>query len=235
MKKITNAIVLSHITKEYVLHHEKPTLVEKLVRNKTERFTALHDINLAIKKGERIGIIGPNGSGKTTLLKIIAGITTPTKGSVYTNGRTVSLIDLEAGFHLDLTGEQNIYIQGMLLGMRKDELKQKVNRIIRFADIGKFIDSPLFTYSEGMKLRLGFSIAVHMDPDILILDESLSTGDINFQKKTSEKLLQFYRMKKTIVIVSHWLEFIKKNSDKIIILNKGRLNVLIKQNWNSFI
>lgn len=221
MKTIQDAIILSHVTKQYTLHHEKPTLVEKFTRKKTEKFIALNNINLIIKKGEIVGIIGPNGSGKTTLLKIIAGITTQTTGSVFTNGKTISLIDLEAGFHSELTGEQNIFIQGMLLGMSRNELKRKVNHIIAFADIGGFIDAPLFTYSEGMKLRLGFSIAVHTNPDILILDEGLTAGDAEFQKKSTDKIREFFRKKKTIVIVSHWLEFIKKNCDRIIVLDKG--------------
>lgn len=223
MKKYTPgiAISLTNITKEYIIHHEKPTLVEKLVKVRDEKFYALKNINFQIRKGERIGIIGKNGSGKTTLLKIIAGITTPTKGSVSTRGRVVSLIDLEAGFHPDLTGEQNIYLNGMLLGMKKGEIEDKLNAIIRFADIGNFIDAPLFTYSDGMKLRLSFAVSAYANPDILILDEGFGAGDQNFLKKSQKKMREFYLQKKTILLVSHWLELVHTNSDRVIILDKG--------------
>src|SRR3990167_10056105 len=157
----STVITLTEVTKSYTIHHEKPTLVEHLINGRNESFNALEDINLEIKKGEKIGIIGPNGSGKTTLLKIIAGITSPTMGIVKTSGMIVSLIDLEAGFHPDLTGEQNIVLNGMLLGMTRAEIAKKHQAIVRFAGIGQFIDAPLYTYSSGMMLRLGFAVAVH--------------------------------------------------------------------------
>lgn len=217
------AIQLSSISKKYEIHHEKPTLVEKFINGRNETFWALKDINLTIKKGERVAIIGPNGSGKTTLLKIIAGITAPTTGTIETHGKVVSLIDLEAGFHPDLTGEQNIYINGMLLGMGKKDIAKKLDRIISFADIGQFIDVPLFTYSSGMKLRLGFAIAVRANPDILILDEGLSVGDADFQKKSQAKIWEFFRNGKTVLVVTHWLEFIKRNCRRILTMEKGRV------------
>jgi lipopolysaccharide transport system ATP-binding protein len=198
-------------------------LVEKFVKGKNETFWALKNINLTIRKGEKVGIIGPNGSGKTSLLKIISGITTPTTGTSYVQGKIVSLIDLEAGFHPDLTGEQNIYLNGMLLGMKKYEIAQNLKKIIAYADIGKFIDTPLFTYSSGMKLRLGFSIAIHADPDILILDEGMAVGDKFFFKKTQKKLRELFEAGKTILMVSHWLEFLEKNCQKIYILDKGKI------------
>jgi ABC-type polysaccharide/polyol phosphate transport system ATPase subunit len=217
------AVSLVHISKKYEIHHEKPTLVEKFVIGRNETFWALKDINVTIKKGEKVGIMGPNGSGKTTLLKIIAGITTPTSGIVKTNGKIVSLIDLEAGFHLDLTGEQNIYLNAMLFGMNKRIVEHTIDRIIAFAGVGKFIDAPLFTYSEGMKLRLGFSVAVHANPDIFLLDEGISVGDADFQEKTSKKIKDIYRSGKSIIIVSHWLEYIQKNCDRIITLQRGKI------------
>ena len=217
------AIRLTGVIKQYTIHHEKPTLVEKFVKGSEEKFLALNNINLTINKGGKIGIIGPNGSGKTTLLKIIAGITTPTSGTVETHGKIVSLIDLEAGFHPDLTGEQNIYLNGMLLGMSKDEIRQKLHHIIAFADIKQFIDAPLFTYSEGMKLRLGFSVATHSNPDILILDEGISAGDVAFQKKTATKIQGFFQMGKTILVASHWYDFIQRNCNRIILFNKGNI------------
>jgi ABC-type polysaccharide/polyol phosphate transport system ATPase subunit len=217
------AIEVTHVSKRYEIHHEKPTLAEKIIQRRNETFWALKDINLVIKKGEKIGIIGLNGSGKTTLLKIITGITTPTSGSVTSQGKIVSLIDLEAGFHDDLTGEQNIYLNGMLLGMKKKEIQANFRRIVNYADIGTFINAPLFTYSSGMKLRLGFSVAVHAKPDILILDEGIAVGDENFQKKARATIEKFYQSKKTIVIVSHWMSYLKENCSKIIWINQGKV------------
>lgn len=217
------AIKLENVSKKYTIHHEKPTLVERLTRGKDEEFWALKDVNLTIRKRERVGIIGPNGSGKTTLLKIIAGITTPTSGTVETHGKIVSLIDLEAGFHPDLTGEQNIYLNGMFLGMNKCDITNKLDRIIRFADIKQFIDAPLYTYSDGMKLRLGFSIAIHANPDILMLDEGLSVGDVDFQIKSWKIIQEFFRKKKTVLIASHMLEYIQKTCQRVIIMEKGTI------------
>lgn len=224
MKKSTDiAIQLTGVTKEYTIHHEKPTLVEKFINGKTEKFTALDTVNLTIYKGEKVGIIGPNGSGKTTILKIIVGITTPTAGTVKTYGKVISLIDLEAGFHADLTGEQNIYLNGMLLGMKKKEIRRKLTKIMAFADIGQFIDAPLFTYSSGMKLRLGFAVAVHADPDILILDEGLTVGDKYFQRKAFSKIQQFFRQGKTILTVTHEMRFITKYCNRVILLKEGKM------------
>ena len=217
----TVAVQLTNVSKRYTIHHEKPTLVEHLINGKTERFLALKNINLTIKKGEKVGIIGPNGSGKTTLLKIISGITSPTSGKVETFGKTVSLIDLEAGFHPDLTGYQNIFLNAMVLGMKRKEIESKIKDIISFADIGKFIDVPLFTYSEGMKLRLGFSIAVHAEPEILILDENMSAGDANFHQKAQAKIQEFFKSGKTIIIVSHWLDYVRENCERVVLLRKG--------------
>lgn len=219
------AVQLANVSKKYEIHHEKPTLVEKFVHGKNETFWALEKISITIKKGETVGIIGPNGSGKTTLLKIISGITTASDGKVITRGKIVSLIDLEAGFHEDLTGVQNIYLNGMLLGMSKYEIDKRLQQIIHFADIRQFIDAPMFTYSEGMKLRLGFAIAVHSNPDILVLDEGLGVGDKKFQNKSLRKIQEFFHKGKTIIIASHWLDFIKRNCKRILIMEKGSVKV----------
>jgi ABC-type polysaccharide/polyol phosphate transport system ATPase subunit len=206
------------------LHHEKPTLVEQIMKKGVnDTFIALDSINVLIHKGEKVGIIGSNGAGKTTLLKIISGITAPTRGTVVTNGRIISLIDLEAGFQPELTGEENIYLNGLLIGMHKNEIRQKFHDIIAFADIGEFIDSPLYTYSSGMKLRLGFSIAVHADPDILIIDEGITVGDQNFQKKASKKLDSLFKMGKTILLVSHWLDYLEREVDRIILIENHKI------------
>lgn len=217
------AIKLSGVSKKYTIHHEKPTLAERLIKKKDEEFWALKNINLTIKKGERVGIVGPNGSGKTTLLKIIAGITTPTGGNRETNGHIVSLIDLEAGFHPDLTGEQNIYLNGMLLGMKKQEIEKKMKMIAEFADIGKFIDVPLYTFSNGMKLRLGFAIAIHANPDIIILDEGMSVGDKSFQEKSSLAMQKLIKKGITLFMVSHRIETIEQICQRYIIFGQNRI------------
>jgi len=213
------AIVLKNITKIYTVHHEKPTFSEKLLyRSKTEKYTAINNLSLTIHKGEKIGLVGPNGAGKTTLLKIIAGITTPNSGSVQTYGKVVSLINLEAGFHPELSGQENIFLNGLILGMSRAEISQNYQSIIDFADIGSFIDAPFYTYSSGMKLRLAFSVAIHSDPEILLLDENIMVGDEYFQKKIEQYLHKIFKEKKTIIVVSHWMEFLERMCNKIISL-----------------
>jgi ABC-type polysaccharide/polyol phosphate transport system ATPase subunit len=216
------AVKLSSISKKYILHHEKPTLVESFFKKK-EEFWALKNINIKIKKGERIGIIGSNGAGKSTLLKIITGITSPTYGQVCTNGKIASLIDLNAGFHPDLTGGENIYINGLLLGMSKKEIKRKFNKIVDFSGIHKFIDTPFRTYSNGMALRLGFAIAVYSEPDILLIDEVISVGDNDFQKKCRKKFSEFFSSGKTLIVVSHSMNLISRITNKCIWMEKGSI------------
>lgn len=218
-------IKLENVSKKYILHHEKPTLVENLFRKK-EEFWALKNISLKIKKGEKLGIIGSNGAGKSTILKIISAITIPTKGKVTTNGKIASLIDLEAGFEADLTGEENIYINGLLIGMTKKQIKNNFDKIVNFSGIKKFIDSPLHTYSSGMKLRLGFSIAIHSNPDILIIDEIITAGDEEFRKKSYQKMQEFFKAKKTIIFVSHNLDIIKKLCPQTLWLDKGKVKAI---------
>lgn len=223
MKNSHVAIQLTNISKKYQIHHEKPTFVEKLVKGKNETFWALHDINLTIKKGEKVGIIGPNGSGKTTLLKIIAGITSPTTGAVQLNEKIVSLIDLEAGFHPDLTGIQNIFLSGLLSGIKREIIVKNLHNIIAYADIKQFIDIPLFTYSSGMKVRLGFSIAIHSHPNILLLDEGLSFGDENFKTKARQTLFSKEYRNKTIIMVYHEPKLLQEQCHRAIIMNQGAI------------
>ena len=229
MKKKNNIVIkLSKVSKKYIVHHEKPTLVEKIANGRDEEFWALKDINLEVRKGEKLGIIGPNGSGKTTLLKIISGIAYPTEGKIQTYGKIISLIDLEAGFHPDLTGIQNVYLNGMIIGMDRDEVAKKLSDIIEFAGIGRFIDASLFTYSSGMQLRLGFSVAVHADPDILVMDENLAVGDIDFQEKSYQKIQELSKRGKTIILVSHNLKLINSFCKKTIWLNYGKVQLFDK-------
>lgn len=218
------AVGLRNVTKRYVLHKQKPTFLEyALHRFRDNEFTALNGLNLKIYQGEKVGIVGKNGSGKTTLLKIIAGITVPSSGEITSYGKIVSLIDLGAGFHPDLSGEENIFSSGLLIGMEKDEIKSQFKNIVDFADIGRFITEPLYTYSEGMKLRLGFAVAVHADPAILILDEGISAGDKDFQMKTTAKINEFFKDNKTIIVVTHVLDFLEKSTNRIIWMEDGMI------------
>jgi len=198
-------------------------LVEKLLNGEVEEFWALKNINLVINRGERVGIVGLNGCGKTTLLKIISGITSPTKGHVQIYGNVVSLIDLEAGFHTDLSGYANVFINGMLLGMSKSEINQKINSIIEYSGIGKFIDVPLFTYSAGMKLRLGFSVAIFSNPEIIVIDEGLSVGDMEFQKLIRKKFFELNSNGCTFIYVSHSMESIKMYCKRFVWLEQGEI------------
>jgi len=219
------AITIKGVSKKYILHHEKPTLAESLFKKK-EEFWALRNINLKVKKGDKLGIIGANGAGKSTLLKIITGITVPTNGKIETKGKIASLINLSAGFEPDLTGEENIYINGLLLGISRKEIRKNFNNIVEFSGIKKFIDSPLRTYSSGMMLRLGFSIAVYSNPDILIIDEIITAGDEEFRKKSYMKMQEFFKKKKTIIFVSHNLNVIKKLCPQTLWLDKGKIKAL---------
>ncbi|HEX8017178.1 MAG TPA: ABC transporter ATP-binding protein [Flavobacterium sp.] len=226
IKKYSSPVIsLKNITKKYVIHHQKPTFSGQLLhREKNESFLALNSISIDIYKGERIGIIGKNGCGKTTLLKIITGITKSSSGTIFTNGKIVSLINLSAGFHPDLTGEENVYLNAMLLGNSKDQTRKKFEEIVHFADVHQFIDAPFYTYSEGMKLRLGFAVAVHSDPDILILDESsILAGDHFFQTKIIKKIHSFFRLGKTVIIVTHWLDFLRAHCNRIIWMEAGKI------------
>lgn len=217
-------IEIKNLKKTYLVENKKPTLIETYFnkQNKTKHI-ALQEINLTIYKGEKIGIIGLNGAGKTTLLKLIVGITTPQKGTIRVYGRIVSLIDLMAGFHPEMSGYENIKLNGLLIGMSAKEIQKKMNQIIKFANIGKFIYAPLHTYSSGMQLRLGFSIAIHSNPDILVLDENISVGDEKFKIKANKKIQSLFKKNKTVIMVSHWLNFLNENCNRIIWLEKGKV------------
>jgi len=189
-----------------------------------KHFLALDDINFEIKKGDRVGIIGRNGAGKSTLLKILSQITSPTKGNIYIDGRIGSLLEVGTGFHQELTGRENIYLNGSILGMKRREIDKKLDEIVGFAGIEKFIDTPVKRYSSGMFVRLGFAVAAHLEPEILIVDEVLAVGDAEFQKKAIGKMEDVSNNEgRTILFVSHNMASIKKLCTNGILLNKGKI------------
>ena len=186
-------------------------------------FWALQDINFELRKGEKVGFLGENGSGKTTLLRLLNGIFPPDRGSIKINGRIGALIAVGAGFHPYMTGRENIYLNGTILGMNRKEIDKKLDEIIDFAEIGDFIDAPVATYSSGMTVRLGFSIAIHGDVDIMLVDEILAVGDLAFQLKCMRKLSEFRLQGGTFIIVSHSMQVIRNSCDKALWLDKGKI------------
>jgi len=189
--------------------------------DESELFWALKDINFEIKRGEVVGVIGKNGAGKSTLLKILSRITTPTEGSVTLKGNVASLLEVGTGFHPELTGRENIYLNGAILGMKRKEIAAKFDDILEFANIEKFVDTPVKRYSSGMYVRLAFSIAAHLDPDILIVDEVLAVGDVKFQKKCLGKLKDVATTGRTVLFVSHNMEAVQNLCSKCIFLENG--------------
>jgi len=189
-----------------------------------DEFWALKGINLSVKKGECIGLFGPNGAGKSTILKLIASVTYPTRGNVIVKGRVAPLIEVGAGFHMDLTGRENIFVNGAILGMKIKEVQESLNSIIDFSELGEFIDMPVKKYSSGMYLRLGFSIAIHSRADILLIDEIFAVGDENFQVKCIEKINDLKRMNRTIIMVSHNIKLMENLAERIVRINKGEIS-----------
>ncbi len=190
-------------------------------RGFTKEFQVLNGLNFEVHDGEVVGILGANGAGKSTLLKIIAGVYTPTAGITEIDGKISSLLELGAGFNGILTGRENIYFKGNILGMKKHEIDAKIDDIIEFADIGDYIDMPLMSYSSGMAARLGFALAVNVDPDILIIDEVFAVGDRDFQQKSKQKTMEFFENDKTILFVSHSEELIRTFCTRVIYLHNG--------------
>jgi len=221
------AVDIRSVSKRYRIYHEKlPSLKNTIIRGRRtsyEEFLALDDVSLTINHGQTIGIIGPNGSGKSTLLKLISRIIQPTTGEIIVNGPMSALLELGAGFHPDLTGKENIYINAAILGMRKKDVDKKLGQIVAFSELEKFIDTPVKNYSSGMYMRLGFSVAIHVNPDILLVDEVLAVGDQAFQAKCYKVIYDFMKRGKTIIIVSHDLDTIADLCSKVVFLKDGKI------------
>lgn len=221
------AVSVDEVWKHFRLYHEKnqylKTTVLKGTRARFDEFWALQNLSFEIPTGSTFGIIGPNGSGKSTLLKCLTGILTPEKGSIAVNGRTAALLELGAGFHPDLSGRENIFLNGAILGMTSRDIHKNLDNIVEFAGLGEFIDTPVKNYSSGMTVRLGFAIAINVDPEILIIDEVLAVGDTTFQQKCLEKIEDFRKDGRTIILVSHGLSVVAQICDTAIWINKGEL------------
>jgi ABC-type polysaccharide/polyol phosphate transport system ATPase subunit len=224
-----NAVIVDNVVQRFRVIHERPDtlreLFAKFFRQEVHYhdFEAVNRVSVTVRTGEMLGIIGHNGSGKSTLLKIIAGIYRPTSGKVTVNGSVAPLLELGAGMHTELTGRENILLNGLLMGYSKREMSQREERIIDFADLGDFIDVPVKQYSTGMYMRLAFSVATEVDPDILVIDEILSVGDLAFQEKCFDRLKRFRQAGKTILLVSHSMQDVKAQCDRTILLDGGRL------------
>lgn len=228
MKK-ENAIEVKKMTKKFNVYYDKAsTLKEKLMfwnRSDKETRTVLRNINVEIKKGETVALVGVNGSGKSTLLKLMTKIIYPTKGKVETRGKLTSLLELGAGFHPDFSGRENIYFNASIFGLSKKDIDSRLEEIIEFSELKEFIDNPVRTYSSGMYMRLAFSVAINVDADILLIDEILAVGDQHFQDKCFKKLEQLRDSDKTIVIVTHNLDSIKKLCNRAIWINQGEVKM----------
>lgn len=246
---MSNAVKVEGLSKKYVISHKRDgrystlrdtissgtktlgqAVLETLRGRKSlfrgdehEEFWALRDVDFEINTGERVGIIGRNGAGKSTLLKILSRITEPTRGRVTLHGRVASLLEVGTGFHPELTGRENIFLNGAILGMGRNEIRQKFDEIVAFAEIDRFLDTPVKRYSSGMYVRLAFSVAAHLEPDILIVDEVLAVGDFQFQKKCLGRMSKLSESGRTVLFVSHNMSAIRRLSDRVVMLSESRV------------
>lgn len=230
---MSNAIEVRGLSKRFHLWHGKETTLKSFVVNTLRgkvlgkgEFWALKDVSFKVKKGETLGLIGPNGSGKTTLLKILAGIIYPTSGSIKVNGKVSTLFELGTGFHPELTGRENIFVNGAILGLSRREIKERFDQIVEFSELGQFLEMPLKHYSSGMLVRLGFSVAIHVEPQILLVDEVFAVGDISFQQKCLKVFNDYKEKGVTIVFVSHSLGTVREYCNRAIFLEKGVIRAI---------
>jgi len=224
-------IQVKNLSKSFVIPHQRhDSLVEylshpnRIFKPSGEKFTVLKDIDLDVYPGDFLGIMGRNGSGKSTLLKILAGIYSPTSGSVKVKGKMVPFLELGVGFNSELSGRENVFLNGIILGLSRSFLQEKYNEIVKFAELEKFMDMPLKNYSSGMQVRLAFSIAIMADADVYILDEVLAVGDIEFQKKCFNIFREYKKRKKTIILVTHSSASVRDFCDRAVFLKEGRLH-----------
>ncbi len=222
----------NHVSKKYKVQADEPTadgaghpLVRKLqrLRRRSEEFWAVRDVSFQVKRGEALGIIGHNGAGKSTILKLLSSITAPTSGKITINGRLSALIEVGSGFHPELSGRENVFLSGSILGMRRREIAAKLDSIVEFAGVRQFIDTPVKRYSSGMYVRLGFAIAAHLDPDILLLDEVLAVGDAAFQAKCIQRIKELEAAGTTIVFISHDLGAVERLCQRVMLMRNGQI------------
>ncbi|MAG36985.1 MAG: hypothetical protein CL878_12185, partial [Dehalococcoidia bacterium] len=225
-----DTISLANVSKSFTIRHEQSRTLQETVlsfllqrRDIPEEFWALREVSFGAAQGQTLGIVGQNGSGKSTILKLIAGTLRPTSGTVHTHGRVFALLELGAGFHPELTGRENIFLNGSFMGLSRLEMAQHYESILRFAELETFIDTPLKHYSSGMQMRLGFAVAAHVDPDILVIDEVLAVGDASFRQKCFATLSDFKRLGKTIIFVSHDAVAVRRFCDEVVWLKAGRV------------
>jgi ABC-type polysaccharide/polyol phosphate transport system ATPase subunit len=226
------AIILENVVLDFPVTKTGPAFLKEVFtgrmgkRRKDKYYRAVNQVNLEIKQGEVFGIIGPNGAGKSTLLRMMAGIYAPDKGSLKVRGRVSLLAGLGAGFQRNLTGRENISLSGSIYGISKDQLHQLIPSIIVFSGIGDFIDQPLRTYSSGMRARLAFSIASHLSPEVLLIDEVLAVGDSAFREKSKNKIMEMVKGEATVVIVSHNAAILREICDRVVCLDRGKISLL---------
>lgn len=224
------AVVVDHVSKRFKLYKERnQTLKSAVMRRRksvAEEFWAVKDVSFEVPQGSTFGLIGRNGSGKSTLLKCLARILHPDEGTITMNGTAASLLEVGSGFHPELTGRENIYLNGSILGLAKKDITARLDEIIDFSGVGQFIDQPVKNYSSGMYVRLGFSVAIHVQPDILVVDEVLAVGDGAFKKKSREKFREFTDSGRTVILVTHSLAQVREMCDQVAWLNKGVLEAV---------
>jgi lipopolysaccharide transport system ATP-binding protein len=222
-------IVVEGLSKRYWLQGEAPrTLQQALAQiagaaRARKPFWALRDVSFGVRPGESLALVGSNGAGKSTLLRLLCGLGRPTAGQSRVEGRVAALLDLGTGFHPLLTGRENVYVSGVVSGLRRVEVEQRFDEILEFAEIGPFIDQPLRTYSAGMQVRLAFAVSMHVDPDVLIIDEALAVGDSHFQQKCLDRLAHFRDAGKTLLMVAHDMELVRAFCDRAIWLRRGQI------------
>ena len=224
------AIQVSSVSKNFRLYHERNRYIKAALlrgrRARYEEFWALKDVSFEVQEGSTFGIIGSNGSGKSTMLKCLMGIYRPESGRIAVRGKIAGLLELGAGFHPELSGRENVFLNGAILGMSNKDITKQFDSIVEFAGLERFIDTPVKNFSSGMTVRLGFSIATHVEPEVLLIDEVLGVGDQAFQRKSSEKIEEFRRDGKTIIVVSHSLTTMRNICQEVIWLEKGKIKML---------